>query len=353
VTDRYPVAELQQLAADILTAAGLAQDRAWIVARGFLEADLMGFSTHGLARIPANVRWLQAGHTRKSGEPVVLRQAPAAASWDAGLLPGPFVMHLAVAEALERAIKQGVYVLTLRRAQHIACLASYLVPIVERGLVGLIVASTPGEAFVSPFGGRTPLFSNNPIAFAAPGDDCPLLFDISTAITAGGQVDRAARESRPLPEAALKDTSGQTSADPAVLSRGGSVMPIGGASHGYKGYALTLMTEILTQVLPGYGVLAGSGDAGANSVFIQVLDPAAFGDRESYQREMTNLFRRVHASSPDQAEQPVRIPGERAWTQRNRRLAEGVDLYPGVLDGLLKCALSLDVASTLLPGSIG
>jgi L-lactate dehydrogenase len=256
-------------------------------------------------------------------------------------------MHLALADALERATKQGVYVLTLRRAQHVACLASYLVPIVERGLVGLVVASTPGEAFVSPFGGRTPLFSNNPIAFAAPGGDCPLLFDISMAITAGGQVTRAARESRMLPEAALKDASGQTTADPSVLRHGGSVMPIGGAGHGYKGYALTLMTEILTQVLPGYGVLAGGGDGEANSVFIQVLDPAAFGDRAGYLRELNNLFQRIHDSSPDQPEQPVRVPGERAWMLRRRRLAEGIELYPGVLDGLLECAQSLGVARTI------
>jgi L-lactate dehydrogenase len=347
VSARYAAAELRQLATEILTAAGLAEDRADIVARGFLEADLMGFTTHGLARIPANVRWLVEGRTRKTGEPAVLHQAPAAASWDACFLPGPYVMHLAVAEAAQRATQQGVYVLTLRRAQHIACLASYLVPIVERGLIGLVVASTPGEAFVSPYGGSTPLFSNNPIAFAAPGEDAPVLFDVSTAITAGGQVARARQESRLLSEAALKDASGRTSVDPSVLGRGGSVMPIGGASHGYKGYALTLMTEILTQVLPGYGVLAGGSDGAANSVFIQVLDPAAFGEPRNYQQEMANLFRRVHNSSADQPSQPVRIPGERAWTLRRKRLTDGVDLYPGVLDGLLQCARDLNVSSTI------
>ncbi len=346
---RYPAAQLQQLAADVLQAAGLADDRAQIVARGFLEADLMGFSTHGLARIPANVRWLQAGRTATAGDPVVIHQAPAVASWDARFLPGPLVMHLALAQALENATEQGVYLLTLRHAQHIACLASYLVPIVERGLVGLIMASTPGEKFVSPFGGITPLFSNNPIAFAAPGDDCPLLFDISTAITAGGQIVRAASESKMLPEAALKDSAGAVTADPSVVGRDGSVMPIGGATHGYKGYALTLMTEVLTQILPGYGVLNGGDDGEANSVFIQVIDPAAFGDRSAYQREMSHLFRRVHESAADPGGSDVRVPGERAWKQRQEQLHNGVELYPGVLDGMLECAARLGVASPLHP----
>jgi len=342
---RYPAAELERLAGRLFVAAGLAESRAQIVARGFLEADLLGFSTHGLARVPANLRWLESGRTRSGGEPRILADAPAAGCWDAAYLPGPYVMHLAVAHAAERAEQLGVYILTLRRAQHVAALASYLVPILEHGLIGLLMASTPGEEFVSPYQGVTPLFSNNPIAFCAPTSSDPVLFDISTAITAGGQVARAAEEGRRLPEACLKDAAGHITDDPAVLGAGGSVMPLGGSGHGHKGHALMLMTEVLTQALAGYGRTLGGQDDEANSVFVQLMNPRLLTDEHSYLREIDDMIRRVSQSVPDAGVDGVRVPGLRAWQARRRRLAEGVDLYPGVLEALLAEAVRLDVAT--------
>jgi len=341
---RYSARGLESLTADIFVAAGLERLRAGIVARGFLEADLLGFSTHGLARVPANVRWLESGATRAEGDVTVLAARAAAANWDGNYLPGPYVMHLAVEAAAGRAPAVGVYTLTIRRCQHVACLASYLVPLVERDLIGLLMVSTPDESFVSPFLGRTPLYSNNPIAFCAPATDGPLLFDISTAITAGGQVARAASEHRRLAEACLRDASGRITDDPTVLGAGGSVMPVGGPGHGHKGYALTLMTEVLSQALGGYGRAVGAGDGEANSVFVQVIDPEAFAGLADYFREIDLLLERTRSSAPVTAEEPVRVPGERAWRLRRERLALGVDLYPGILEALTAEARRLGVA---------
>lgn len=332
---RYPADGLEGLAAALFTAAGLAPDRARIVARGFLEADLLGFTTHGLARVPDNVRWLQSGATRATGEIAVLAETAAAANWDADFLPGGYALHLAVEAAADRAPTTGVYTMTLRRCQHVACLASHLVPLVERNLIGLLMVSTPDERYVSAHLGATPLYSNNPIAFCAPASGGPLLFDVSTAITAGGQVARAAHEGRRLPEPSLRDASGRVTDDPEVLAAGGSVMPVGGAGHGHKGFALTLMTEVLTQALGGYGRATGAGDGEANSVFLQVIDPTAFAARGDYLREIDLLLERTRESAPVDPADPVRVPGQRAWQRRRERLAQGVDLYPGILAALV------------------
>lgn len=341
---RYPADGLEALATALFTAAGLAPDRARIVGRGFLEADLLGFTTHGLARVPDNVRWLESGVTRARGDVTVLAETAAAANWDANFLPGPYVLHLAMETAAARASTAGVYTMTLRRAQHVACLASYLVPLVEKNLIGMLMVSTPDESYVSPHLGRTPLYSNNPIAFCAPATDGPLLFDVSTAITAGGQVARAARERRRLSEPMLRDAAGTVTDDPSVLTSGGSVMPVGGESHGHKGFALTLMTEVLTQALGGYGRTAGAGDGEANSVFLQVIDPASFTARADYFREIDLLLERTRESAPVDPAEPVRVPGQRAWQRRSECLADGVDLYPGILEGLVVEAERLSVA---------
>ncbi|MEZ5561250.1 MAG: Ldh family oxidoreductase [Pseudomonadales bacterium] len=330
---RYSAPALERFASDLLVAAGLPPARAAALARIFVTADLLGYSTHGLQRLPSNLRWLEQGRMRREGEPEVLRDRLAVFSWDAHFLPGPWVLTRAVDEALGRVARTGVVTATLRRCSHVACLAAYLVPVLERRLVGLLVVSTPDERFISPFGGRDAVFSNNPLAFCAPTGGLPILFDVSMAITAGGRIARAAREGRQLPEACLKTADGRVSADPAVLSGEppGTVMPIGGPGHGHKGYALTLMTEVLSQALSGHGRSAAAGEGEANSVFLQVLDPEAFTDWSDYQREVDVLVSQCLDSRADRPEQPVRIPGHAAWRRRQQQLAQGVSLYPGIL----------------------
>ena len=279
ISDRYEVAAILGFIEKLFTVEGLSEERARVVARGFLEADLLGFSSHGLAKIEDNLNWLRNSETAATGEPIVLTDRPALANWDGHRLPGHWIMHLAIRHAIERARVHGIFSMTLRRCQHVACLASALIPVAEAELVALMMVSSPEEAFVSPFGGSQRLFSNNPVAFTAPTSTGPILFDVSMAITAGGQVDEAARKGEKLSEPALKTADGRVTDDPLEFRRGGSVMPVGGRHHGHKGHALTIMTEVLSQALGGYGRGQSSGESEQNSVFLQVIDPAAFGAR--------------------------------------------------------------------------
>ena len=343
---RYRAADLRNLATDLFRAAGLAPDRALALAQGFLDADLLGFTTHGLQRVPINLAWLQSGDMLALGEPRVLRDRSAVFAWDAQFLPGPWVVGKAVATALARVGETGVVSATLQRCTHVACLAAYLVPVVDAGMIGLITVSTPDEQFISPFGARTAVFSNNPLAFCAPTGGKPLLFDISMAITAGGQIARAHREGRLLPEPCLKTADGDLSDDPAVMIADppGSLMPLGGIGHGHKGYALTLMTEVLSQALSGHGRATGVGEGEANSVYLQIIDPRAFTEWVDYLREIDQLVALACGAQPDDPAQPVRIPGHAAWDRRARQRAQGVKLYPGVFEGLLTWAERLGVA---------
>jgi len=344
--ERFGAADLERFAAALFAAAGLAEERARSMAHLFLEADLLGFTTHGLQRVPANLGWLASGVTRRDGEPLVLRDRQAVMAWDAGFLPGPWVVQRAVAEAVARVRHSGVVTVTIRRCTHVACLAAYLVPVVEQQLLGTLIVSTPDERFISPFGAREAVFSNNPLAFCAPTSAAPLLFDVSMAITAGGRIARAAREGRRLPEACLKTAAGTLSDDPAAMAADppATVMPIGGLGHGHKGYALTLMTEVLTQALSGYGRSGAVGDDEANSVFLQIVDPRAFTDWGDYLREVDYLLEACRSATPDDPADPVRVPGERAWLRRQRALTHGVELHPGVMAGMVAWAGRLEVA---------
>lgn len=346
--DLYAYQSLLDFSRDLFAAAGLPRERAAVMAEVFLEADLLGFTTHGMNRVSSNLQWLKDGQSRIAGEPRVIADHGNVFNWDADFLPGPWVVSQAVTQCMTRVASRGVVSATIRRSQHIASLGAYCPQIAEAGYVALITCSTPNEHTVCAHGGIDPVFSANPIAFVAPADDYPVLFDISMCITAGGYVSRARREGEKLPGQFLKDNKGQISDDPAVFFADppGSIMPIGGESHGYKGYALSMMTEILSMALGGYGRAnpESSGDGEANSVFIQMYDPAAFGSLQAFKQQVQAIKTMCVNSSAREGDPAVRVPGQRAWKSRAQQLEQGVALYPSILTDLAPWAETLQVA---------
>ena len=214
---------------------------------------------------------------------------------------------------MEKVKSAGIVSATIRRSQHIASLGAYCPQIAEAGYVGLITCSTPNEHTVCAHGGIEPVFSANPLAFVAPAPDYPILFDVSMCITAGGYVTRANRLGEKLPGKYLKDREGNATDDPAVFFRRspGSIMPVGGESHGYKGYALTIMTEILSMALGGYGRANDSvaDDGEANSIYIQMINPEAFGPQQDFMRQAQAIKAMCENSSHRQGDETVRVPG--------------------------------------------
>ncbi|WP_444919525.1 Ldh family oxidoreductase [Microbulbifer sp. CnH-101-G] len=340
----YPAAELRKFASALFQRVGLSKDRADVMANVFLQADLLGFTTHGLQRVVSNLAWLQSGESRLSGDPQVLSDRGNCFNWDAQFLPGPWVLTKAIEQALSRVPEQGVVTATIRRSQHIACLAAYLPQIIEAGYVAILTCSTPGENTVSPQGGIDPLFSANPLAFAAPAGEYPLLFDISMSVTAGAYVSRAKRENTKMPTPCLKDKHGNLSDDPLAFDDGGSILPVGGADHGYKGAALSAMLEVLSMALGGYGRgdESATQDKEANSVFLQVIDPQAFGTQADFLRQTIALSHLWEQNRSDSGK-PVRVPGQRAWATRTRQLRDGVELYPSIMRDLQPWAEKLQV----------
>ncbi len=347
MTIRYDYASLLRFGKALFEAAGLSNERAATMASVFLEADLLGFTTHGMNRIPHNLTWLEEGVSRKEGEPQVLTETSNLFNWDASFLPGPWVVSQAIKQCMARVKTAGIVSATIRRSQHIACLGAYCPQIAEAGYLALITCSTPNEHTVCAHGGIEPVFSANPLAFVAPAADYPVLFDISMCITAGGYVTRAQREGRKLPGKHLKDRQGNATDDPSVFFADppGSIMPIGGESHGYKGYALTMMTEILSMALGGYGRADDNleADGEANSIYIQMINPAVFGPMPDFLKQTQAIKLMCENSSHREGDEAVRVPGQRAWQRRLDQMENGVELYPSIMQDLKPWAKKLGV----------
>jgi L-lactate dehydrogenase len=345
MTTRYNAESLIVFARSLLGKVDLPAERAAAVADILVEGDLMGHTTHGLQLLAPYLKELSEGGMSATGEPKVLQDRGSAVTWDGNYLPGPWLVTHAMELMFDRIAAHPVMTVVVRRSHHIACLQAYLKRATDRGLVMLLISSDPSCSSVTPYGGCTPLYTPNPIAAGLPTDGEPILMDISTSTTTNGLTQRLYDAHRDLPHQWLIDNEGRTSSDPAVLfsEPPGAILPLGGMESGHKGFALGLLVEALTASLGGFGRADGPQRWGA-SVFIQIIDPGAFGGLEDFKRETGWLAAACRNTPGLPGGSGVRLPGQRGLELRREYLANGVPLAPSIMPLLAPWAAKLGIA---------
>ena len=120
------------------------------------------------------------------------------------------------------------------------------------------------------------------------------------------------------------------------------MLPLGGTDVGYKGFGLSLLVEALTAAMSGFG-RADAPSGQGSPVFIQLIDPGAFGGQAAFKRETTWLAEAARASKVRPGDPPVRLPGQRGLEQRRAQLADGVELHGSIMPALAPWAEKLGV----------
>ena len=346
---RFHAAELASFAAGLFVAAGLSRERAAVVAEVLLEGDLMGHSTHGLQLIPRHLQGVTSGAIAREGDPEVIADTGSSLTWDGCYLPGPWLVREAMALAFDRVAHSSVVTVVIRRAGHIGCLAAYPRLAAERNLMMLLASSDPAIRIVAPHGATEPRYTPNPIAAGWPTRGDPVVIDTCPSTTTGGMIGRLERAGKNCGGDWLIDRRGRPTDDPAALAQGGAILPLGGTELGHKGFALGLIVEALTSALAGYGRADQVTQDGA-AVFLQVINPAAFGGGEPFLREADWLATACRSASPRPGLAPVRMPGERGLALRKEQLQQGVALHADTVPALRKCAAEFGVP---MPNAIG
>jgi LDH2 family malate/lactate/ureidoglycolate dehydrogenase len=341
---RYRANDLIALARDLFAAAGCDGDKPQLIAQLLVEADLMGHTTHGLQLAAPYLGEIGSGAMKPTGAPTVVADRGAAVTWDGGALPGVWLTVRAIDLGIERARTHGACTIAIRRSHHIACLATFLPRATDRGMMVMIASSDPADASVAPFGGLRAVFTPDPIAVGIPTDGEPILIDMSASITTNGMTNRLRKEGRRYPSKWAMTSKGEPTDDPNALFTDppGTLLPSGGKDHGHKGYGLALTVEALTQALPGHGRSDKPTGWGAG-VFVQIFDPAAFGGSDAFIRETGWIAEACRGNPPAPGISAVRLPGQQALANRRAALADGVPLYPGIIDALKPWAEKLKV----------
>ncbi len=336
---------LQDFAAAMLGAAGMEADKAEATAMVLVEGDMIGHDTHGVSLISWYIDALAQGSMAGAGSYEVLSDRGATFVWDGRKLPGAWLFTEALDLACERAAEYGVVTAAIRNCHHTCALSAYMRRVTERGLIVQISVSNPGASRVAPFGGTVPLLTPNPVAAGFPTRSDPVMIDVSCSITTTTMTQQLAAKGERYPEAWALTAAGEPTDDPReVTEKGGTMMPLGGALKGHKGFGLALMVELLGQGLSGKGRATVEPGEFAQSAFLQVIDPAAFCGLDAFTEQSEFIAEACRSNPPAPGVRKVRVPGDSAAQKRRGALADGVAISDELAAKLARAAARVGVA---------
>lgn len=350
---RIDATALTAFAQALFMAGGLNQERAESVARLLVLTDMMGRFTHGLAQCRNYLDQITRADMPATGDYTVVKDTGSTIVWDGGYLPGLWLVEKAMQLGFQRLPEHGVVTFSIRRSHHIGCLAALLKQATDRGYYAMLLSSGPHGKYVAPYGGTEALFSPNPIGIGFPSGTFPVLIDTSASITTVSMTREKVNAGELFEQPWLLDAAGKPTRDPRVLEKSeprGTLMLLGGAESGHKGFGMALMVEALTQGLSGYGRKDAPTKWGA-SVYLQLIDPNAFAGLDAFTDQMDFLIDACHANQPIDPDRPVRLPGEQADRNIATAQSQGVPLSEATLALLRQCAKTFNVNDSILSKS--
>jgi uncharacterized oxidoreductase len=337
---------LTEFAARLLTAGGVGREEADLIAGSLVGANLRGYDSHGVMRIPQYLSQIGKGEIVPGAQFEVLRETHSLMTTDGHWGFGRVQAGRLMERLMEKARTGGVGVGTMIRCAHTGRLGEYCEMATAAGLIAMVMVNNHGAVRrVAPPGGKAARLSTNPIAVGIPHGQQPIVLDFCTCMAAEGKVRVKWIAAEQCPDGWLLDSQGRPTNEPGDLYADppGTILPMGG-SQPYKGFGLGLMVEILTGALSG-GVCAREVPINpiGNCVFMLVLDPAHFGGSEHFSSEVTQLIGFIRGCPRIEGVDEITLPGDPERRSLARKSAERLSFDEGNWSKLVKMAEELGV----------
>jgi LDH2 family malate/lactate/ureidoglycolate dehydrogenase len=322
------VDQARDLGERALAGIGYEPEEARIICDHVIDAALCGYEYSGLAKI------LNVPEHRRFSAPrtpiKVMHETPVSALYDGGNNVGMLAMYHAAKSTIAKAEAHGIGIVGMTNSWMSGRNAYFVEMIAKAGYVAIHTASSGGA--VAPLGGVKPILGTNPIAFAVPTEDGPLILDMGTSAFMATELQLRVRLNQELPENVAIDRNGRPTRNPAE-AQAGALLPFGGPKDAHKGFGLGLIVQSLG-VLGGAGLVEGAGDG---YIFI-AFRPDLLIPLERCRHEVSALIARVKAIPRADGVAEIRIPGEQSARNRERLSREGIDIDALVYDALHRLA---------------
>jgi LDH2 family malate/lactate/ureidoglycolate dehydrogenase len=314
--------------------AGIPKEDAKIVSDALLQADKLGFDSHGVNRFkPIYLDRIKEGILNPVTNFKIVKEGPTTAVVDGQNGMGHVVSYNAMRLAVEKAKKYGMGMVAVRNSNHYGFAGYYPLMAVRENMIG--ITGTNARPSIAPTFGVENMLGTNPMTFGIPSDEgFPFLLDCATSIAQRGKVELYAREGKELPKGWVIDEKGESKTNASevledLIAGKAALTPLGGVGEetgGYKGYGYATVVEILSAALQQGAymkMLIGSKDG--NKVpyclghFFIVIDISAFTDPEDFKKTTGNILRELRASNKMPGQIRIYTAGEKehdTWLER-------------------------------------
>jgi L-2-hydroxycarboxylate dehydrogenase (NAD+) len=326
----------------ILKRMNVSDEDASIVADVTVDADLKGFSSHGIGRFPQYIKGLKAGTIAQEAEISTENETVSMALLNGNHKFGHVVTYNAMEIAIKKAKETGIGVVGVHNSNHFGVAGYYSDMAIMNDMIGIVIANT--EPAVAPIGGKEPIIGTNPIAIGIPSNKNYVSVDMATSASARGKLLEAQRKGEKIPENVALDADGNPTIDPESALKG-SILPFGA----HKGYALSFMIEILAGPLvrAAFGKqvtgTANPYEMCTKGDLVMAIDPSKFSDLEIFKEEVDDFIEEVKGSGN------VFIPGDMEVRNIKNRKESGIDIDETLMKQIKEIAdeVSFDIDTIL------
>ncbi len=342
-----PFAVLKKFMVDIMVKAGIPEADAGIVGDVLLQADKLGFDSHGVNRLKSI--YLDRIHDGIL-EPVtnykIIKEGPTTAVIDGQNGMGQVIAFNAMKMAIEKAKKYGMGMVAVRNSSHYGFAGYYPLMAVRENMMG--ITGTNARPSVAPTFGVENMLGTNPLTFGIPSDEpFPFLLDCATSITQRGKIELYARTGKDLPKGWVMDVNGESKTNASevlddIIAGNAALMPLGGVGEdtgGYKGYGYAAVVEILSAALQQGAfmkMLTGSLDGKKVPYrighFFIVIDISAFTEPEDFKKTTGKILRELRASRKMPGQERIYTAGEKEYFTWLDRKDKGVPFSDELLE---------------------
>ena len=185
------------LVKEILKKLGASEEDQELVAEATLDADLKGFTSHGLGRFPQYIISIDSGTINLKDNITIEKETPAIALINGNSGFGQAVSYKAMQIAIKKAKEVGIACVGVHNSNHFGVTGFYSDLALRENCIGLVLANT--DPAIAPLGGSEALIGTNPLALGIPSETY-ITVDMATSVTARGKIIESKRKGLDLPD---------------------------------------------------------------------------------------------------------------------------------------------------------
>jgi L-2-hydroxycarboxylate dehydrogenase (NAD+) len=323
------IKELEELTRRAIKKYGYSDNEVEVIADVMLYAQLRD-NNQGIVKL------IGPGIPRdpNAGEIVIEKETPISARINGNKNHAMLVAVRAAEIVQEKAKKSGFAIAgTFNTNTSSGAIGYYVSRFAQEGMIGFAFSRSPQRVAV--YGSYEPVFGTNPLAVAIPGEEDPIVLDMSTAATSYFGLVEAQTAGKSIPDDFAYDNEGNPTTEPQKAIAGA----IRSFDRSYKGSGLALVAEILAGPLVG-AAFCGMGDSRGNWGHLMfAIDPELLMDRDTFTGNVSAIIGKVKSTKRLPGVDEIFVPGEKeASLARQRRDSGLIEVEDNLLSELRKVA---------------